>query len=225
VASFSARLKRRLLLLSAAVLALSACGQAQYTYVQNTSQRTYFKVPASWHNIDRGELESTLFPVDPDSAAGQARKRSVWSVAYDAANDPTATHVVQATGDPFVFATVRNLADSERGSVSFDMLRNLFLPVTDSAREQAKTAGFILQDFELLRDEVLTPGQGVRGVRAVFNYKFPSGSVQTFDETAYMTDDASRIYFLLLRCSAHCYRSRQKELDGVAKSFTVRRRA
>jgi hypothetical protein len=209
-------------LMTALSVVLTACGSPEFTYVQNSGEHTYFKVPADWREIDRAALDRVLAPEDPYSVAAQVRKKLVWSVAYDADPEPSPAHLFGASTQPFVYASVRRLADSERGAISFNTLRNFILPVTAEARQTAKEAGVTLQDFELIRDEVLTPGEGIRGVRAVFNYRHPSGSLQTFDQTAYVTDDASRVYFLLLRCSARCYRQRGEELDTVARSFTVR---
>jgi hypothetical protein len=74
----------------------------------------------------------------------------------------------------------------------------------------------------LLRDDVLTPHAGLRGVRVTFNYRLLGGTLDTFDQTAYINNDASKEYVLLIRCTARCYRARAAELDAIAKSFTVR---
>ena len=204
------------------LVAVAACGSPAFTYVANSSQKTYFKVPMEWHEIDHSSLDQVLAPSGEDAAAAEVRRQRVWSVAYDADASPSARHLFGAVDEPFVYATVAQVAESERGSVSFDKLRDFILPVTEGARLGAQQAGFPLQGFELIGDDVLTPGTGLRGVHDVFSYRYPDGSLQTFDETAYVNDDASRIYILLVRCSARCYRDRQGELKLVAGSFTVR---
>jgi hypothetical protein len=210
-------------LVSALLIAVvAACGSPAFTYVQNSGQQTYFKVPAEWHQIDRNSLDQVLSGSDEDSAAAEARRKLVWAVAYDADASPSARHLFGATAQPFVYATVIQVAEAQRGALSFDSLRNFILPVTDDARRNATTMGFPLQGFELLGDDVLTPGAGIHGVHAVFNYRYPDGSLQTFDQTAYVSDDASRVYIFLVRCSARCYQDRHDELDLVARSFTVR---
>jgi predicted nucleic acid-binding Zn-ribbon protein len=228
MATVSANLRRAAFLVltplvSALLLAgVVGCGSPDFTYVENSSQKTYFKVPAEWHQIDRDSLDQALSPSDEDSAAAEARRKLVWAVAYDADASPSARHLFGATAQPFVYATVIQVAEAQRGAVSFDSLRNVILPVTDDARRNASTVGFPLQGFELLGDDVLTPGAGIHGVHAVFNYRYPDGSLQTFDQTAYASDDASRVYIFLVRCSARCYRDRHDELNLVARSFTVR---
>ncbi len=51
-----------------------------------------------------------------------------------------------------------------------------------------------LSDFQLLLDEVLTPGHGVRGVHTVFGYRVDGGPPQVFDQIGYINDDASKVY-------------------------------
>ena len=52
-----------------------------------------------------------------------------------------------------------------------------------------------------------------------------AGEMHTFDQTAYANQDSSVLYFLLIRCTASCYRERAVELDNIASSFTVRSKA
>ncbi|WP_395107439.1 hypothetical protein [Actinomadura sp. SCN-SB] len=204
-------------------LALSGCGSPDYHYVKNSEQKTYFKVPSEWHRIDQRTLDGILSADDPDSAAARARPRLVWSVAYDAHEVPHPTHLYGVASDqPFVWAVVRPLSKKEQDAVSLDMLRDTFLPVTENGRAELAQRGGQLAGFELTRDQVLTPGGGLRGVRTTFNYRLPtSPDLQTFDVTAYVSD-AGRLYVMVLRCSTRCFHQRAAELDAIARSFTVR---
>jgi hypothetical protein len=120
-----------------------------------------------------------------------------------------------------VYARVAQLTTDEQNAVSLDMLRNAFLPVTADAR-QAATATLPLTGFELVHDEVLTPSSGLHGVRVVYDYELGNGVLHTFDQTALVNNDGSKLYLLIIRCSTNCYRQRSGELDTIAKSFTVR---
>jgi hypothetical protein len=220
------------LVLRAAALVLAAssilaCGAADYTYVKNSGERTYFKVPRQWHRVDQAALDDIFSSDHPDSAAAAIRQQMVWSIAYDADGRPSPLHLFAGDGDdPFVYATVRHLTDRQRDAISFDTLRNAILPVTEDARQSALQAGAPLDAFELLTDEVLRPGSGIRGVRVVFNYRIASHpELNTFEQIAYLNDDTSRMYLMLVRCSAPCYRDRGRELHDVANSFTVRSRS
>lgn len=221
------RAPARAALVLAAVLAgpagIAGCGSPEYTYVTNSQQRLYLKVPSSWHRIDGNALRSAETS-GAESGSQQAKliEALTWSVAYDAAA-PSPSHVFGGLVlAPVVYAKVQQLTEPARSAVSFDLLRNFLLPVTDAAREQAAKSGSGLSGFELISDQVVTPSPGIRGVHVVFNYAV-GPFVQTFDQTALVNDDASRLYLLLVRCSAQCYSQRHQELDAVVSSFTVRK--
>lgn len=214
--------------MAAAFSLVSGCGGAQYIYVANSDEKTYFKIPSGWHEIDQTAIDDYFNPENPDSAGAQLRKQLRWSAAYDAADDPTPAHMITAvTSDaPVLYVTVRHLTQSEQSQVSYDFLRDAFTYVTVTGRRQAASAGYDLSSFELLYDEILPAGeQGLHGVRVVFNLELPTGVVHTFDQTAWANADSSVIYLLLIRCTARCYRERVVEIDDVATSFTVRSKA
>jgi hypothetical protein len=213
------------LLLAGTLGPLAACGNAQFTYVKNSGEQTYFKVPAGWHKIDENSLNRLLMGAeDPDSATAQQLQNQItWTVAYDAATDPTANHL-NGGEQPFVLASVRKLTEDEQGEISINILKNYPSPVTQEARDALKQQGQEVRNFEWLRDEVLKPsGGGLRGVRETYNFSpHPLLPLQTFDKTAYLSDDG-HLYWMLIRCSARCFRDRASELDSIAKSFTVRK--
>jgi hypothetical protein len=207
----------------AAVLAglaalLAACGAPSYTYVKNSADNTYFKVPTSWRPVDQQALAKALGA--EESAGGES---GAWMVAYDAAENPSPSHLIEPdTEEPIVYASVRRLPPQARGQVSFDTLRDLLLPVTSAARAGQNPQTSVFTDFRLVEESVLTPGNGIRGVHAVFHYRVQGGPPQTFDQTSYVNDDASKVYVLLVRCSAECYEQRRDEIQDVVSSFTVR---
>jgi hypothetical protein len=106
--------------------------------------------------------------------------------------------------------------------MSYNELRDIFLPVTSTTRQNAAKSGFPLTGFHLLRNSVLTQGQGVHGVRVTFDYTFPDGSTDTFDQVAFTNADNTEIYLLVLHCTAACYAHNHSQIDIVMQSFTVR---
>jgi hypothetical protein len=214
-------MRRPLSLCTSAALAavlVAACGSPSYHYVKNSADNTYFKVPASWRQIDQKTLVEAL---GAESSTGG--EPTSWMVAFDASDNPSPTHLIERdTNVPIVYATVRRLAPEQRGQVSFDSLRDVLLPVTSAARADQTPQTSIFTDFGLLDETVLTPGSGIRGVHAVFTYRVQGGPPQTFDQTSYVNDDASKVYVLLVRCSATCYEQRREEIQDVVSSFTVR---
>ena len=213
---------RALLLLSVAALValLAGCGSPEYTYVTNSTDRTYLKVPTTWRQID-GKAMDDAIGFDPTLTE---EERGLWFEAYDADAEPSPMHLFgPSAAAPAAFVGVQQIPESARGQFSLDRLRDLFYPVSASAQEAAEmdpTSG--VSDLALVADEVLTPGNGLRGVHSVFRYRVGDGPMQMMDQTAYLNDDASKLYMFFVRCSTECYEQRQKEIGNVVSSFTVR---
>jgi hypothetical protein len=204
------------LLLVGAVL-LAGCGAPAYTYVKNSADHMYVKIPASWHSIDQDDLDDAI-GLDP---AESAKSRGLWLQAYDAADTPSPLHLFGASAtEPAALVSVQQVPETSRGRLSLDGLRDLFFPVSPSARQQNQNPQ--LTGFGLMTDDVLTPGDGLRGVHTVFRYSLGGGPPQMMDQTAYLNDDASKVYVLLVRCSTTCYKDRHDEIGNVVSSFTIR---
>jgi hypothetical protein len=197
-------------------VALSGCAAPQFTYVANSSESTYFKVPNAWHKISDAALSSELRAVAGGSGGG-------WTVAYDAGHKPTAGDFLSfGTPEPFVFAEVGQLSSTASNELSYDTLRDFFLPVTSTARQNAAAQGFPLTGFKQIRDQVLTLGQGVHGVRETYDYTMNGGVSDTFDEVALTNADQTVVYLLVLHCTTSCYSNDQTEINDVMSSFTIR---
>ena len=197
-------------------VALSGCAAPQYTYVANSSTNTYFKVPYAWHKISDSSLSSELKSATGGAGGG-------WTVAYEAGHQPKAGDFLSfATAHPFVFAEVGQLSSTASSALSYDSLRDFFLPVTSTARQNATTQGFPLTGFTQIRDQVLTLGQGVHGVRETFDYTFTGGTADTFDEVALTNADQTSVYLLVLHRTTSCYSRDQTQINDVMSSFTIR---
>jgi hypothetical protein len=193
---------------------VTGCGAPQYTYVANSSESTYFKVPNGWHKIDGSALEKAYEEVYGSAGAG-------WQVAYQAGANPSAENFLGfGSNQPFVFAEVGTLTSAGSQELSYDALKDFFLPVTSTARGQ-EGSNFPLTDFKQLRDEQLTPGLGVHGVRETFDYTL-AGQTDTFDEIALTNADQNTVYFLVLHCTTSCYSNDQTQINDVMSSFTIR---
>jgi len=197
-------------------VALSGCAAPQYTYVANSGASTYFKVPNGWHKISDSSLSAELQQATGSSGGG-------WTVAYEAGHKPTAGDFLSfGTAQPFVFAEVGQLNSTASSQLSYDSLRDFFLPVTSTARQNAAAQGFPLTGFKQIRDQVLTPSQGVHGVRETFDYTYTGGVTDTFDEIALTNADQTVVYLLVLHCTTGCYSTDQNEINDVMSSFTIR---
>jgi hypothetical protein len=197
--------------------AAAACAAPQFNYVTNSGAHTYFKVPNHWHKIDDSSLDAAL------GGSGSHKPSGLWSVGYDAAATPTAEDVFSPeTTQPFALALVAALSQTATNAMSYNELRDFFLPVTSATRQSATQSGFPLKNFQLLRDALLMPGQGVHGVRVTFDYTYPDGSTDTFDQVTFTNANDTEIYALVVHCLAACYGQHRNEINTVMTSFTVR---
>jgi hypothetical protein len=194
---------------------LSGCGAPQYTYVANSSASTYFKVPHAWHQIKPDALQKAMEQVLGSSGAA-------WQVAYEAGTTPNADDFLGfGSSQPFVFAEIGRLNPTASQALSYDSLKDFFLPVTTTARQNVPQ-DFPLGNFKQIRDEQLTPGLGVHGVRETFDYTLAGGPTDTFDEIALTNADQTEVYFIVLHCTASCYNNDQTAINDVMSSFTIR---
>ncbi|WP_043631173.1 hypothetical protein [Nonomuraea candida] len=218
---------RALVALTAAILAASACGQPEFTYVKDRAGTTYFKVPATFTRLDASPIELYLTGDHPDSQAALLRAQRVWSTAFDRSADPSVEHLL-GSAEPFVYATVHQLTAEQRDSISLNRLRDFILPVTRDTRraylQQAVMTGRppLLHDFEPISDEVLTLDDGARGVRVRFSYQI-GRDTQTFDHTAVLDGRGATVSVLLIGCRSTCHRKRAAEFDQIASSFKLLR--
>jgi hypothetical protein len=207
---------------------VTGCGKGEFTYVANQDEHTYYKVPSNWVQVDSSSADDYFLyrfagDVAPDSQLAQDFKRSIWSAAFDASDEPTADHLVSLypTDAPVLYSLILHLPEAARGTVSLDFLRDVFVPVSDQAAK-SPSADDALPGYELLGDMTLTPGNGLHGVRVVYNFRVGGAVTHTFDLTSLTNDDASVLYVMLIRCTASCYRQHATEFDDIASSFTVR---
>jgi hypothetical protein len=204
-----------LLMGALATVGLSACGAPAYTYVSDSAAKTYYKVPSQWHQIAQKDLDAALKAAGGSSAG-------VWSSAFDASTAPHGSNfLAPAISKPFVFAEVGTLSPTVSNELSYNMMRDFMLPVTTNAREQDAAGGFPLTNFKQLRDQVITGKAGVHGVRETFQYTFPSGVADTFDEDVLTNADQTVVYFLMVHCTNSCYSDNATNINTVMSSFTV----
>jgi hypothetical protein len=201
---------------------VTGCGAPQYTYIANSGASTYFKVPYGWHEVKAAALTNA------EKAVGSTP--APWQVAYEAGTQADGSDFLSFdVSRPFVFAEVGGLGSTASQSLSYDALRDFFLPVSSTARSnfsQAFTSHgesdpFI--NFQQISDQVLTPGHdGVHGVREIFDYTDAlDGVTDTFDEIALTNADQNEIYFIVLHCTSTCYSNDQSEINDVMTSFTI----
>lgn len=197
-----------------ATVGLSGCGAPAYTYVADSSAGTYYKVPSGWHQISQKDLNAAI-----DKAGGSSA--GIWTTAFDANSVPSVDHNGSVTLDqPYVIAQVLPLSATGTNELSYDFMRDIWLPVTSSARQTAAQEGFGGTNFTQSRDQMISAKQGVHGVRETFQYTI-EGQANTFDEEVLTNADQTELYLLQVHCTQTCYTKNANNIDTVMSSFTV----
>jgi hypothetical protein len=199
---------------------LTACGAPTYTYAADRADHAYFKVPASWPQVDSQALSGVQVELSK-SAAGLAGGTFAWARAYDAAADPSPSVLLLGSRSPVVYASVQDLRSSLRDQLSFDAMRNLLLPVTPAARQSATAAGLQLTGFNLISSTTITTKDGVRGINELYEYTV-GGLPDAFDQTVLTNSSTTKLYLLFVQCYQDCFVSHQAQIKAVVDSFTVR---
>jgi hypothetical protein len=194
-------------------LSVAGCLAPSYTYVADSSDNAYFKVPPGWHEVSPSSLAAVQ-----GQSGGQGTY--LWSRAYDDSSSPSVQHVFSTSPKPVVYAGVLALSSTQRSEVSFNSMRDLLLPVTSQARSAASAANAEPPGFQSIGDETITDGHHDRGIREIFDYDL--GMIpETFDLTVLTNSGTTKIYFLLVHCMTTSFVSNYPEIKKVVGSFTV----
>jgi hypothetical protein len=204
-----------------ALAALAGCAAPPYTYASDSADHAYFKVPASWSQVNSQALSDAQSTLLSKSAAGPTGGSLAWSVAYSAQADPGAANLLTAASTPVVYASVQTLSDSLRASLSFDYMSDLVFPVTPQARQEATSEGDKLTGFALINSSVITTADGVRGINELFEYDV-DGLPDVFDQTVLTNSATTKLYLLLVQCFQNCFIAHEAQIKSVVDSFTVR---
>jgi hypothetical protein len=122
----------------------TGCGKPEFKYVSNQDEKTYFKVPYDWHEIDSAAVDAGFGSgANPESATAEIERQLTWSAAYDADANPTPEHMTRilTSESPVLYVTIRHQAPFQQDAISFDSMRDFFLPVTQQTRELAEAQG------------------------------------------------------------------------------------
>jgi len=197
-------------------VSLAGCAAPQYADVSDADAGIHFQIPHGWRQIDALALARELKTATGGSSGA-------WIVAYEAGQKLKAADLLSfAPTQPFVFAEAGALNSTASRTLSNATLRDFFLPVTSSARQQAATAGFPLTGFRQIRDRLLALGQGVHGVRETYDYT-DAGQADTFDVDTLTNADHNFVFILVVHCTTTCYNSNQAEIEHMMTSVTASR--
>ena len=200
----------------ALVLGLTGCGESSKLYPASKSEGVFFSVPTNWKalstaSLNKYEKEST----EPEGAARQALVK--WQIAYTTNKKLKAAEVFNLTAPtkPLAFARVRDLESSEINSVSYNTLRDVIVPVTQIIEGDDPSA----PEFQILVDQEVVQ-KGARGVQTVYSFSI-DGKEQTINQTSLMSNDRTKLYIFVVRCTTECYNKNKKKIEEIVSSFTV----
>jgi hypothetical protein len=200
--------------------ALTGCGAPAYNVASDSAEHLYFKVPANWHQVGP-QFVAQAQNLLTKSLAGTAGGTMAWSQAYDAATSPSAQTLLDASGNPVVYATVQRMKLSLRGLLSFNLMRDLLFPVSPGARQQAAAAGQKLPGFTSISFTLITTKYDMRGINELFEYDV-NGQPDAFDQTVLTNAATTKLYLLLVQCYQSCFVNHGAQIAAVINSFTVR---
>jgi len=207
------------------VLALSGCGSApSKIYAKSSRAGTYFTVPYGWHKISQAALSRQESKSTAEGAADRA-SAVVWQEAYSPSigENPKSVFSLMPPNSPIAFVRVRALLPDEVNSVSYNFLRDIFVPLTTwlNSTSDSSNSPLPMSNFSFL-DEREFVTKGAHGVRSVYSFTGEDGTSQTFDQTAVVSDDRAYMFVLLVRAKTDYYLKHRKALSQISQSFTVR---
>jgi hypothetical protein len=186
-------------------------------YAKNKKEGVYFTIPNGWKKIPNSSLNAREAK---STASGAADRLSLvtWQEAYSLKGDATAADVfsLKSPKSPLVYVRVRNLSMEEVQSVSYNSLRDIIVPLTSWIEKGNTTNNFVLQnDQEAVQ-------KAARGVHAIYSFAGNDGVDQTINQSAYFSEDHSKLYVLLVRASTKDFMGAEVILNKIANSFTIR---
>lgn len=214
----------------ALALTLAGCMNPEYRFVSSTERDVVVRVPWSWTRIDRADVlraqqGDAAAATSQESQEAPAMPEGSWMEFYDGARRPNAAHLVaDSVSAPVVMLQSGEISEAVRASVTPDALRNLFLPVTETARKERNlllsASGQSVPKFRLLGDhEVRT--KTATGVRVVFGYDHGRGE-EIFSQVILTDPKHMRWHAVLIHCSAACYADRRGQIAEITTSFTIK---
>lgn len=220
-----------LVALGAAALSLPACG-SDYHYVSNRDSGAYFKVPDHWEVYGTGDLlrseDSSLSEDEVDE-----RDDAVWLRGFDAAEEPSPEHVLDATAtSPRGFAEVRALSASERDEFDYAALRRAGFPLHDPTTGEpmdplvldAQGDG-VVTVLEYDDDGPLGPlelDDGFRGVRLRTRIAVGDEEPVLLEQISVVDADTTRHYSFTVGCQRRCWDENESVIREIADSWTLK---
>jgi hypothetical protein len=195
---------------------LSGCSASQQ-YAGSKQDGAFFAIPNGWFQISNDELNKEEAKSTNQDDLDRL-SLVTYQVGYSAVKKVTPEQVflLDPTPHPVIFARFRELFPEERNSISLNALRNVILPVTDLLDGTLENT----RNFQLIDDQEIVD-KGATGVNLVYSFDF-KGENETINQTALYSNDKSKIFLFIARCTTECYNKNIDQIEKIVNSFTVR---
>jgi hypothetical protein len=190
-------------------LLVASCSGSGYTYVSQTSTKTFFKVPDDWKVFRK---DSVL--AHPGVISGIAAKDDRFLVNFDADPKPSLKHNFLTGKFPFGVARVRALSADEQDQYSLAMLRNEVIPIDQLLQEDPKSVDVLASPRLLTHD-------GLRGAKLEYSVHLSDGTTFTATQVGFVDTATRNVWFLMVGCSTQCYKRHSAAIHRVIDSWTV----
>ena len=195
---------------------LSACTPSKQ-YAGSKEDGAFFAVPNGWTKVSQTALKKVE---SKNSNQDDLDRLSMvtYQIGFSKSKKitPREVFLIEPTDQPVLYVRFRNLFPEERNAISLNTLRNIILPVTeylDGTRANDR-------NFQLFDDQEIVE-KGGKGVNLLYSFDY-NGVNETVNQVALFSNDQSKIYLFIIRCSTVCYNKNIDEIDQIVKSFTVR---
>jgi hypothetical protein len=199
---------------------ISSCAAPRYSYVTDSGDKTYFKVPYGWQQLAPATLCDVLGKANNTTACPPG-----WYVVYKGGNQkPTESDLSSDDlSAPLAMAEVFPFEPtSTETTVTTEMLEDSVLPVTPEQQAEEEEEGFSALSFSLI-NQVFITSNGFRGVRETFTYTWDDKKSDTYGVAAFTNSNSTEVYELVVHCLTSCYKQDKTAFDAVLNSFTMRR--
>ncbi len=200
---------------AAALLAIASCGDAKFSYVDNSAEDTYIRVPNGWEvfTVEGGGVRPEAFP---DSV------ESVWHVAFDASEKPSLENTAaidalppSSVDQPVGQLQIFDVQGSFNQELSLTTARTTALGLDPlGVPDEIKDLVEIVSYSPLSQD-------GMQGSRVVYNLHNEGEPWQTVDATTLFDQSRNRFYVLRIGCTSECFKEHQDDISEIATSWKV----
>lgn len=204
---------------------VAGCGGSGFTYLSNSRDGAFFKVPAEWGTFDEAELLESGGEPSEDARDALDDDR-IWLWGFDGSEKPSPGNVTSSASDaPRGFAEVRRLTPEERGSIDLVALRSIGLPTDPSTGSPVDPVSFAQRNpsgpVRVLRyeDDLVFDG-GAHGVRIALLIQADEPWV--VEHIAAVDAATTKRYLLSIGCSLDCWTEHEDVIQDVLESWTLR---